>query len=167
MKEYSIDKSKQFDARVETCCKQLRNSGVREEICSIRVDLGHGGASQEPNNSPSHKLVTPFRGMARITWQVGPVVNDRGWLDSTESPVRECWWQRIPRSPLSLSLSLCKVNEANFRMNTKVGRPVDRPFIFKERSPVAADRAIMDLTHALTLSPQGWWPWLRLRLSRG
>lgn len=56
---------------------------------------------------------------------------------------------------LSLSLSLCKVNEANFRMNTKVGRPVDRPFIFKERSPVAADRAIMDLTHALTLSPQG------------
>lgn len=31
--------------------------------------------------------------------------------------------------------SSCKVNEANFRMNTKVGRLVDvrRPFIFKAR----------------------------------
>lgn len=40
----------------------------------------------------------------------------------------------------------CKVNEANFRMNTKVGRPVDvrRPFIFKAR-PRPLDCMVMAL----------------------
>lgn len=75
-------------------CKQLRNSGVRNFFDPVRP---WPWRSREPNNSPSHKLVTSFRGMARITWQVGPVVNDRGWLDWNRGPVRECWWQRIPR----------------------------------------------------------------------
>lgn len=47
------------------------------------LDLGHEEMNPEPTNSPSQRLVTPFHGMARITWQVGPLVNDLSWLNNS------------------------------------------------------------------------------------
>lgn len=95
------DEGKNVTEKIHTCRVKIELQAAAKFWCSGRNFFDPvrpwPWRSREPNNSPSHKLVTSFRGMARITWQVGPVVNDRGWLDWNRGPVRECWWQRIPR----------------------------------------------------------------------